>query len=192
MTNREKYKQAFSVLHVSDDFSLEVDNMKKHRSFRTVVAVAAACVMIIGSATAAYAADLGGIQRTVQLWIHGDQTEAVMQFDGSGNYTMEYTDSQGNVTEQGGGGVAFENGQERPLTAEELVDELNAPDVQYEDDGSVWVYWFDQKLEITDKFENGVCYIQLESGDETVYMTVKYQDGYATSPHKYVDPAEFN
>ena len=28
MTNHEKYKQAFSAIHASDDFSLEVENMK--------------------------------------------------------------------------------------------------------------------------------------------------------------------
>ena len=34
MTNKERYKQAFSVLHTSDQFSVEVENMgrlnKKH------------------------------------------------------------------------------------------------------------------------------------------------------------------
>ena len=34
MTNKERYKQAFSVLHTSDQFSMEVENMsrlnKKH------------------------------------------------------------------------------------------------------------------------------------------------------------------
>ena len=35
MTNKERYKQAFSVLHTSDQFSMEVENMsrlnKKHK-----------------------------------------------------------------------------------------------------------------------------------------------------------------
>lgn len=194
MTNKEKYKQAFSALHVSDDFSWEAETMKgktKHRSIRAAV-IAAACVVVVGSATAVYAADVGGIQRTVQLWFHGDQTSATIQFDGSGNYTMEYTDSQGEVHEGGGGGVAYENGTERPLTDEELISEMNSPEVEYKDDGSVWVYWFDQKLDITDKFEDGFCYVKLENGDETLYLTVKYQDGYAASSDKYEDPSEFD
>ena len=73
MTNREKYKQAFSVLRASEDFYLEANHMKRFR-LRKAAVLAAACIMVIGSATLAYAVDVGGIQRTVQLWLHGDQT----------------------------------------------------------------------------------------------------------------------
>lgn len=196
MTNKEKYKQAFSAIHASDDFSLEVEKMErtmKHHKFKAMVAAVAACVMTVGSATAAYAADIGGIQRTIQLWIHGDQTEATIQFDGDGNYSMDYTDEQGNVKHQGGGGVAIApDGTEAPVSDEDLMEELTAPDVEYEDDGSVWVYWFDQKIDITDKFENDVCYVKLVNSEKTLYMTVKYQNGYATSPNKYLSPSTFN
>lgn len=196
MTNREKYKQAFSAIHTSDDFSLEVEKMertnKKHK-FKTMIASAAACVMIVGSATAAYAADVGGIQRIIQLWIHGDQTEATIQFDGKGSYSMDYTDDEGTVKHQGGGGVAIApDGTETPVSEEELMELLTAPDVEYGEDGSVWIYWLDQKVDITDKFENGVCYVKLENDGENLYMTVKYQNGYATSPHRYLSPSELN
>ena len=196
MTNKEKYKQAFSALHASDDFTLEVKQMEKTSKrvhFKGMVAAVVACVMLLGGATAAYAADVGGIQRTLQLWIHGDQTEATIQFDGSGNYSMEYTDGEGNTRQQGGGGVAIaDDGTETPLSEEELMEELTVPDVRYAEDGSVWVYWFDQKIDISDKFENDVCYVKLVNGEETLYMTVKYQNGYATSPKKYLDPDTFN
>lgn len=196
MTNREKYKQAFSALHTSADFHLEVEKMNQRRKqikFKKVIACVAACTVIIGSATAAYAADLGGIQRTVQLWIHGDQTEVTVHFDGSGNYTADYTDPDGNTQHISGGGVASNpDGSERPLTEEELLDEMNSPEAKYLEDGSVWVYWFDQKIDITDKFENGVCYVQLVNGEDTLYMTVKFKKGSATSPHRYLSPWEFN
>lgn len=196
MTNKEKYKQAFSALHPSDDFCLEVTNMKKTGNRRPLSAVAAAfaaCIILAATATTAYAADIGGIQRTIQLWIHGDQTQAAIEFDGSGNYSVEYTDDEGNVQSRGGGGIAYDPfGRERPLTEEELMEQLNDPEVEYQDDGSVWVYWFDQKLEITDKFEDGVCYVKLDNGEKTLYMTVKYQNGYAASPRKYVSPRAFN
>lgn len=196
MTNKEKYKQAFSAIHTSDDFSLEVEKMErtnKQHKFKTMIASFAACVLLAGSATAAYAADVGGIQRTIQLWIHGDQTEATIQFDGNGNYSMDFTDSEGNLKHQGGGGIAIApDGTETPVSEEELTDQLTAPDVEYEEDGSVWIYWFDQKVDITDKFENSVCYVKLESDKESLYVTVKYQNGYATSPHRYLSPSEFN
>ena len=196
MTNKEKYKQAFSAIHASDNFSLEVEKMEKtnrQHTFKIVMAFVAACIMMIGSATVAYAADVGGIQRTIQLWIHGDQTKATIQLDGNGSYSMDYTDGEGNVKHQGGGGVSFApDGTEIPLTEEELMEQLEDPDVQYEDDGSVWVYWFDQKLDITDQFENDICYVRLVNGEKTLYITVKYQNGYAINPHKYASPSEFN
>ena len=108
MTNREKYKQAFSAIRASDNFSLEAEKMertaKQHR-FRTMAAIVAVCATLVGGAAAAYAADAGGIQRAVQVWIHGDQTAATIQFDGNGSYSMEYTDGEGNVRHQSGGGA---------------------------------------------------------------------------------------
>ena len=192
MTNKEKYKQAFSTMHISDEFSVEVKKMistNKKTKLNRMVASIAACILIVGSSTVAYAADLGGIQRILQLWIHGEQTNVTIQFDGNGNYDMNYIDEEGNSTSQSGGGVAIDVlGNERPLTEEEIMEQIMAPEVLYEEDGSVWVYWLDQKIDITDKFENDICYVKLENGDETLYMTVRYNNGYSTSPHKYITP----
>lgn len=192
MTNKEKYKQALSTIHISNEFSMEVKKMittNKKPKLNRLVASIAAFVLIVGSATVAYATDFCGIQRTLQLWIHGEQTNATIQFDGNGNYDMNYIDDEGNSKHQGGGGVAFDAfGNERPLTEEELMEQITAPDVIYEEDGSVWVYWFNQKIDITDKFENNICYVKLENGDKTLYMTVRYENGYSTSPHKYIIP----
>ena len=192
MTNREKYKQAFSALHASREFSLEVENMKhtvrRHR-LKTAVVLAAACILLVGTATATYTADVGGIQRTVQLWIHGDQTTATIQIADDGSYRLEYPDENGEIQEQFGGGVAFNpDGSERPLTEKEILEELSMPDVEYQENGSVWVYWCGQSIDITDRFENGVCYVKLENSQDTLYMTVEYGNGYTTSPHRYVIP----
>ncbi len=196
MTNKEKYKQAFSAVHVSEDIIWEAKHMNRttnHFYLKPVAAIIAACVILMGTATTAYAADIGGIQRIIQIWIHGDQTSATITFDGSGTYDMNYTDPDGNIQHQGGGGVAFEDdGSERPLTEEELMEHLNMPDVRYQEDGSVWVYWYDQCVEITEKFEDDVCYLTLMKDGEPLYVTVKYQNGYATSPQKYVLPDSFN
>lgn len=196
MTNKEKYKQAFSVLQSSGEISLEVERMaimNKRARMRTAAAAVAACVALAGGGGIVYAADIGGIQRTVQLWIDGDQTTVTFEYDGDGSFLMSYPTEDGEVKEIGGGGVALEaDGTERPLTEEELLDSLNDPEVEYKDDGTVWVYYYDQKIEITDQFQDGVCYVKLSHGDETLYMTVKYQDGYSTSPHKYADPDSFD
>lgn len=192
MTNKEKYKMAFSAVCISDGFSLEVEKMKKMKRrhiMGTVAASIAGCMIFMARATVAYAMDVGGIQRTVQLWIRGDCTDATVQFDGDGTYSMEYTDADGNVKSMAGGGVALApDGSEIPISEEELMEHLMMPDVEYKDDGSVWIYWFDQKIDITDKFEDGVCYVKLVKGKETLYVTVKYKGGYAVGPHKYEEP----
>lgn len=194
MTDREKFQKTFSKLHASPDLLTEVMEMAEKRRYHIPkVAVAAiACVVILGSGTAAYAMNVGGIQRTIQIWIHGDQTDAQFVVE-DGSYTLDYEDENGEAVHRGGGGVAIENdGTERSLTEEELMEEINSPEVEYEEDGSVWIYYKNQKMDITDKFEDGVCYVELKDGDTIQYMTVKYQNGYALSPERYLTPAEFN
>ena len=67
------------------------------------------------------------------------------------------------------------------------------PDVEYRDDGSVWVYYHDQKIEITDKFDDdGVCYVKVSDGGKTYYVTVKYENGHGISEKKFISPDMFN
>lgn len=193
MTNKEKYKQAFSVLQTSGDFSMEVEKMamrQKHHKVKTIAAAVAACIVLVGGAGTAYEANLGGIQRTIQLWINGDQTNATLEINNDGNsstYTIKIPDENGNSTEITGGGVAMDgDGVERPLTEDEIMEQINQPDVEYEDDGSVWLYYKDRKLDITDRFEDGICYVKLTDGKDVKYLTIKYNDGYAMSDSKYV------
>lgn len=197
MTEKERFQRAFAPLHASPDTMTEVMKMTEQKTKRpalrraVTLGLAAALVLALGSV--AYASDLGGIQRTVQLWFKGDQTDAVITVD-PGHYTLHYTDKDGVEHETGGGGVAIEDdGTERPLTEEELFEHLNQPEVEEREDGTVTVYYLDQKLDVTDKFdEDGVCYVQLEGGEKTIYMTIKRGNGYATSTTKYILPSEFN
>ena len=197
MTEKERFQRAFAPLHASPDTLTEVMKMteQKHgkRVLRRAATLGLAAALVLALGSVAYASDLGGIQRTVQLWFKGDQTDAVITVD-PGHYTLHYTDRDGVEHEMGGGGVAFEpDGTERPLTEEELFEQLNEPEVEESEDGTVTVYYLDQKLDVTDKFdEDGVCYVQLEGGEKTIYMTIKRGNGYATSTTKYILPNEFN
>lgn len=196
MMNKEKYKRAFSVLKPSEISFQEVDNMarlRKKTRIKTAAAIVTGCILIGGTGTA-YAANVGGIQRTIQLWIHGDQTTATLNVSDDGTYTMEYYDEDGNLSQSGGGGIAMDaDGTTRPLTEAELLAEIDSPEVEYEEDGSVWVYYHNQSVEITDKFnEDKVCYVKIADGNKTLYLTVKYQNGYSYSPQKYIEPEMFN
>ena len=198
MTNKERYQRAFSTLHASDDFVLEEKKMKETKVIRfpKLLAACAVLILVLGLATAAYAADVGGIRRTVQLWIHGDQTDAVLVID-NGSYDLYYTDQDGQAREQHGGGKAFDIfGNEIPLTEQDIMEHIvldNALDIQYRDDGTVWACFYAQSVEITDKFDDdGVCYVQLAGNGQTVYVTVKYQNGFAYGTHGYSSPNSFN
>ena len=183
MTNKQRYQRAFSALHASGDCLMEGKAMKHTRKINVsrLAAACAAAVMVTALACAAYAADVGGIQRRVQLWINGDQTDAVLDIQGTG-YTVTYQDEDGAVREFGGGGVAIEDdGSERPLTEAEIMEH------------SVWVCYHGGETEITDRFDaDGVCYVQVKTDGGVLYLTVKRGNGFASSPHSYIPPQHFN
>lgn len=61
MTNKNKYKQAFSVLHASDDINMEVLMMKKEKNKKGIlknigIAVASLALVFVGSNVISYAA----------------------------------------------------------------------------------------------------------------------------------------
>lgn len=200
MTDKDKFQKTFEKLHASQDLLTEVLNMTeekkvitmKRRSISRIAVAALILTLAISMGSVAYAKDLFGIQRIVQIWINGDCTDAVFTED-NGTYTLDYTDGNGESVQQSGGGFSMnQDGTERSLTAEEFLDDINnVPDVVYDEDGSVWIYYRDQKWEITDKFEDDFCYIKLTLDGETNYITVMYHNGYAVSPHCYSKPEDF-
>lgn len=188
MNNKERYQQAFSALHASGDFLTEVRPMtsKTHTTLRRGTVLCAAVILLFAMATVCYAADVGGIQRILQVWIRGEQINAQLEIQ-NGSYTL--TDENGNFL-QGGGGVSFgDDGSQQPLSDSQILEHLESPEVRYYDDGTVFLYYRDQTVELTERFdEDGVCYLKLGN----LYFTVKYHGGFATSPEAYVRPDSFN
>lgn len=198
MTNKARYQQTFAVLHASRASLEEVKRMQANHKYHPVrvkrlVAVCAALVALFALSAVAYAADVGGIQRTIQIWLHGELTDAVFHVE-NGSYTLDIPNGDGTTSQRAGGGVAIDAfGGERPLTEEELLAQLDNPEVEYQDDGTVVVYYRDQSFDITDLFdEDGVCYLQLDEDGHPLYMTVEYQQGYSTSTRRYPAPSEFS
>ena len=166
-----------------------MENNKKSIHYRRITGLILAACLVFTLAVTAYAADIGGIRRIIQICLYGDQTTAVLDVQ-NGQYTL--TDEEGSFI-MGGGGVAFEpDGSERPLTEEEILEHLDHPEVAYKEDGSIWVYYRGQKIEITDRFDaDGYCYLELRDGDDTLYATIDKNGGMATSPTDYPQPDEF-
>ena len=88
---------------------------RKHK-LKTIAAAVAACLIITAGTGTAYASDLGGIQRKVQLWIHGDQTTATLTINSDGSYTGTYADKDGKNKEFGGGGHINTAGAQFPYS----------------------------------------------------------------------------
>ena len=197
MTNQEQYKRVFDAVASSKMRKLEaseiMESRKKGFNIKGLAIAMAAVILVIGACGAAYATDLGGIQSKVQLWLRGELTDVTLEIasNGSGSeYALTYTDADGNQKEIHGGGIATDMfGRERPLTEDEILEQLSQPEVVYEDDGTVWVYYGSEKVEITDMFDaDGVCYVKLTGGKKPIYMTVQYQQGWSTSNNRFLDP----
>lgn len=194
MTNKERYQRAFSSLHTSENFKVRLeDNAMAAKYFKTRRALVAACAvlaLIIGG-TSAYAADIGGIQRVIQIWIHGDLTDAILRVDeGEGTYSL--TDGNGNVVEEGGGVAIEADGTERPLTSEEIAEDMENQVSTETIEGRMYLFYRKQKYDITDEFSGSdYCYLTLKDGGRTIYVTVTKNGGIATSEKRYLMPNEF-
>lgn len=181
MTNKNKYKQAFSVLHTSADYSLEVEKMtkfKKKQRLNLAIAAAAACIVLVGGSVSAYAANLGGIQEKLSAWIHGSERTLDTTDHGDGSYTFTY-EEDGTELSFSGGGVSMDMvGNETQMSADELINEMNGlPDVYEDDNGTVWIYYYDQSVDITDMFdEDSVCRVALSHDGEMIYIEVTKDD----------------
>lgn len=169
---------------------MENTNQRKHILSRRLLGLILAACLVFTLAITAYAADIGGIQRIIQIWRFGDQTTAVLVIQ-DGQYSL--TDEEGSFI-QSGGGIAIEpDGSERPLTEEEILEHLDRPDLVYKEDGTVWVFYRAQSIEITDLFDaDGVCYLELRDGEDVLYLTIKKGNGMMVSSKAYVQPWQFS
>lgn len=183
MTNKERYKQAFSALHPSGRFSLEVEEMariqKKHKT-NMAIAAAIACAVIIGIPGTVYAADIGGIQEKLSIWLYGEKTQVDVTENDGGGYTFTY-EHNGETEQVGGGGVIIGvDGTETWMDAGEVAEGMSrSASVEEDQEGRVWVYYYDQKSDITSLFAQNRCLISLSHDDEPIYLEItRDNDGF--------------
>lgn len=176
MTNKERYKAAFRVLQPEAQHFTEVDDMKEQtnqRHGRRALVLCVAAVLLLGAAVGAYAADVGGIQGTLKTWFHGKEATVTVSGRDDGGYDFAVTDENGETMASfGGGGVAYENGEERPLTPEEVL-EGNVLEVAPNEEGRMMLYFRDRSYDITDLFnDNGVCKVRLKDETKKLFNTI--------------------
>ena len=194
MTDKERYQRAFSALHTSEGFQVRSEGTRKpvHTvRIRRVLTAACVAMAVAAGATAAYASNAGGIQRTIQIWLHGELTDATLDIDTSdGTYAIR--DQSGHVMQSGGGVAINQDGTERPLTAKEIEEDLaNRPETETAD-GRTYLLLGSQRIDVTGRFDkSGYCYITVKTGGRKLYVTVCQNGGLASSPNRYVLPDEF-
>lgn len=187
MNNKERYQKAASFIKPSADFTQKVmqeaGSMKKNenitkmntlRKWRKLsVSIAAALVLVFGLTAVSYAADIGGFQRTVNSWLYGETTQVQVEQVGEYEYLLTYPDG----STRGTGGVAFDaNGKERPLTPEEVLDEINnSVEIEENEEERIILYYHDHVEDITDMIdENGIVKIKFEDGALPTYFTIQW------------------
>ena len=181
MTNHERYRRAAGLIRPSREMNtkhyVEEKMMKNKRSFRPLATVCATLVLVLALGVGAYAANVGGLRSSVNVWLHGDVTEVSIEQVGEGQYEITYPDGSVRST----GGMADENGQMRGVTMDEVIEEIRtAAEVDEDEDGRIWLYLRDHKIDITDQIaENGDwAQVKVKDGLLADYITVVwYGDG---------------
>lgn len=177
MTNKEKYKKAFSVLHASNQTEMEAKMMeqRKHAYMKKIVAASTAAAIVSCSMTAAYAADLGGIRERLTMWLHGEQTQVTATSNGDYSYQYTFTDSEDNTNAFVAGGVTVDDfGNKRSASAQEILDDLS-DEIIVGDNGRIFLFYSSQnkRIDITDLFDlDGICKVAVKDGKHTVYFTI--------------------
>ena len=122
-TNKQKYKDTFASLTCIEPIKVEEKTMKKQHKISLAFAMSA-LVLVLSGGTICYANDVGGIRTIVTSWFEGKQTQIEAVDDGDLGYKL-FIKKNEDEPFMGGGGVAFENGKEVKLSAEDVL-EANA------------------------------------------------------------------
>lgn len=155
---RETYQRVFSKIQIPEPVDVETIMKENRREtgmnfWQKHAAALGAALVIAGSTGVAYAADLGGIRTTVNVWLHGEHTQLDAVPNGTGGYEFYETGSDEPIG--GGGGVWIdENGVEHAASAQEVAENLASP-VEVREDGTVWLSVNDQTWDITDYIQSG-------------------------------------
>ena len=170
MTNREKIQRAFDAVQPSGILNMEEMNMKQKPIKKPLVLVCACIALLAVFLTAAYAADLGGFRQTLTVWCGGKQQTVEVTQPQEG--MLQWTGEDGMIHTSGG--IAVEDdGTERPLTLEELLDEQfsERPVLNFYEDGRAFLEFFEHYVDVTDQLDSGRIEAALEHDGVLYYIT---------------------
>lgn len=168
-TNKEKYKSAFSVLHMPEPVKLENKESVMNKRVLNPAAAIGLAALILSGGSIAYANDFAGIKTTIQGWINGESVNVEVVPSGENSY--EFYDSETGESLGGGGGVSLDGfGKETPLSPEEVL-ESRAVELDKKEDGSIVFHFYDQNYDLSDDFKKAKeGYYKVTKDGETYYF----------------------
>ena len=135
MTNKEKYKRAFSALHASENISLEVDkDMKNKRVFnKKIMAVCTCCLAMFGVGATVYAHNYQIINK---IFGWGNNFEITQEVDENGetsSISILHTDNLTEPVKIDDGKIYFVVNDEK-IDITDRISETTAFEYEYTDD----------------------------------------------------------
>ena len=142
MTNKEKYKRAFSALHASENISLEVDkDMKNKRVFnKKIMAVCTCCLAMFGVGATVYAHNYQIINK---IFGWGNNLEITQEVDENGetsSISILHTDNLTEPVKIDDGKIYFVVNDEK-IDITDKISETTAFEYEYTDDGGNTHIW---------------------------------------------------
>ena len=190
MTNRDNYKRAVSKMEPSDGFTervlkeaernMDTNANRRKRSLRPALVICAAVILVLALGAIAYATDLGGVRENVDTWLYGEPVQVDIEQTGEYEYTITYPDGY----QRQSGGIAYEKDGPRPLTVDEIIEEMNhSVELDIKDDGRAMMYYRDHVFDVTeDLADDGVAKVKVKDGALPMYIKLTLDgEGYSIS-----------
>ncbi|MBR2559524.1 MAG: hypothetical protein IKG59_00835 [Firmicutes bacterium] len=187
MTNHENYKRAASSIEPSAGFADKVlkeaeKDMKTNRRHgrRTFLVICAAVILVLALGAVSYATDIAGFRHNVDTWLYGEPVKVDIEQTGEYEYTITYPDG----SQRQSGGIAYEKDGPRPLTADEILEEMNrSVELDIKEDGRAFLYYRDHVVDVTeDLADDGVAKVKFKDGALPMYVKLKVDgEGYSVS-----------
>ena len=190
MTNKERYKKAFSEASGGYDEAEVICAVKNapekqrpsfapsKRPVRALITAAAVVMIIFLTTASAYAANIGGFRDKVLLWIGGKPVEGELEQKADGEYRWT---SPGRVHEFSGTEIDPVTGESRPMTADELISGKNARPEVWSDENGVYVSYHDRTIDVTEDIADdhkASVVIETDEGDKQIDVEFDGERGY--------------
>ena len=178
MTNKERYKRALNTVLPDEKLTaLKIVEKDKEISVsmnttnwkRRIASICAIVAILVGSAGVAYAANIGGLRRSVDSWLYGEAVAVEIIDQGKGEFVIRYP----NGYERKTGGLSFDsNGNPVPFTVDDVIETMDDADI-VEEDEKILLCLRDHVFDITEDLQDDrTAKISVKDGILPTYITV--------------------